>query len=259
MMAHRGSLLHLETALRFLAQQRGGKPRIRVGLDVDDPSEYTELMRAHPEAEFAAFGPGPLGPYVIRQYIAENTRERLLMFHDSDDISCADRLAGLHAEMVGHECDFVGCHELRIDEKVERIGAFRFPLDVSGALRERPGHALLHPTGMIRRESYFRAGGLSTDRQFANDTQFLFRCYFHLRIRNADAFLYLRRRHPESLTEHPVTGMTNPLRYELDGAWRRDFEAIKRKQLDLDTSTLRQMVRTAPFDVTPVQGVWEGK
>ena len=159
----------------------------------------------------------------------------------------------LQAEMLRHECDFIGCHELRIDETLERIGAFRFPLDASRALRERPGHALLHPTGMIRRESFFLVGGLSTDQRFANDTQFLYRCYFHLKIRNADDFLYMRRRHAESLTEHPITGMTNPLRYELDGAWRRDFEAVKDNRLELEASSLRQMVRIQPFKIAPVR------
>jgi hypothetical protein len=253
MMAHRGSCQHLDTALRFICHPLGGAPRVRVGLDVEDPGEYADLIKAHPAVEFATFSPSPVGPYVIRQYLAEKSTERLLIFHDSDDISCSDRFMRLHAEMIKHGCDFIGCHELRIDETLERIGAFRFPLDASGALRERPGHALLHPTGMIRRESFFRAGGLSTDQRVANDTQFLYRCYFHLKIRNADDFLYMRRRHPESLTEHPVTGMTNPLRYVLDGAWRRDFEAVKENRLELGVSSLRQMVRIQPFEIAPVR------
>jgi hypothetical protein len=117
-----------------------------------------------------------------------------------------------------------------------------------------PGHSLLHGTGVIRRESFFRAGGLSTDQRVANDTQFLFRAYFNLRIRNVDAFLYVRRRHPDSLTEHPHTGIRLPLRSELDRAWRADFYEIKKGRLALEASSLRQRLRTEPFSVIPVAG-----
>ena len=251
-MAHRGRRRHLNAALRQVATNGTGCVRTCVGLDVENLEDYEPLFQNHPSVEFAAFQPAPLGPYVIRQYLAESAAEPLLIFHDSDDISCSDRFPRQHAELLRHGCDFVGCHELRVDEVLERVTAFRFPLDVTGALREMPGHALLHGTGMIWRDSFFRAGGLSTDQRVANDTQFLFRAYFKLRIRNADAFLYLRRRHPDSLTEHPRTGIAVPLRAQLDNAWRADFHEIKKRRVVLENSSLRQMVRTEPFSVVPL-------
>lgn len=251
-MAHRGLRRYLDAALRLIETGWGGHMRTCVGLDVDNLDDYRLLAEAHPAVELAGFQPAPLGPYVIRQYLAENTTEPLMIFHDSDDVSCSDRIPRQRVELLRHGCDFVGCHELRVDEVVERVTAFRFPLDVTGALREMPGHSLLHGTGMIRRESFFRAGGLSTDQRVANDTQFLFRAYFNLSIRNADAFLYVRRRHPASLTEHPQTSIALPLRTELDRAWRADFYEIKKRRVAIETSSLRQMRRTEPFSVIPL-------
>jgi hypothetical protein len=144
----------------------------------------------------------------------------------------------------------IGCHELRVDEVRERAIALRFPLDVTAALRHRPSHSLLHATAMISRHGYFKAGGLSTDQIVANDTQFLFRAYFNLRIRNCDEFLYLRRSHEHALTIHPSTGNQLPLRYELDKLWRADFEAIKQGRGSVDQSSLRPTHRTADFSVT---------
>ena len=56
---------------------------------------------------------------------------------------------------------------------------------------------------MIRTPTLRRLGGFSTVRRIASDTQFVWRAHFSARIRNLDAFLYVRRVWSGSLTPLP--------------------------------------------------------
>jgi hypothetical protein len=234
---HRGSIRHLETALRYAGKTVGMNYKVRVGLDVDRPRHYRALAAGG--AEFYAVQPAPRGLFVIRQELADRSPETALVWQDSDDLPCADRFAALWAEMESSGCDMVGSHELRLDEMGETVQARRYPLDVSAALEREPRDPMLHGTAMIRRSAFQRAGGYSTDRRFGNDSQFLLRAFFHIRIRNADAFLYVRRRHGQSLTESPETGRRTPLRRQLMEAWTEDFAAVRAGALRLEDSRLR--------------------
>ena len=257
-MPHRGRMRHLATALGFLHHDGGPHPCIRVGLDVDYPEEYTKLATKYPKVEFFVARPAPVGPYVIRQELAHRSSEPVIVLHDSDDVSSSDRLEVLRKEMRRTDCDFVGSHELRVDEIEKEVAAIRFPLDVTAALRRGPGHSLLHATAMIGRSQFLAVGGLSTDQRVANDTQFLFRAYFGLKIRNVDEFLYLRRRHSRALTVHPATCNAIPLRFQLDAAWRADFGAVQRGEMRLEESSLRPRLRTEAFHLTPLPpGSWK--
>jgi hypothetical protein len=110
-----------------------------------------------------------------------------------------------------------------------------------------PNHALLHGTLMARRNAFFECGGLSTHLPIANDTQFLLRAYFSMKVRNVDEFLYIRRRHPASLTNAPETVYDNPLRRRLNALWTADFEAIKRGEMKLEESSLWPVRRSEPY------------
>jgi hypothetical protein len=246
-MAHRGKRVHLETALHYLRKTAGMKLSVRVGLDVDDQGEYECLVDRFPEVEFYYAQPAPVGPYVIRHELAARSREPVIVFHDSDDISCADRLETLYAAMLGTECDLIGSHELKVDEINESVGCFRFPLDVTHALNNDVGHPLQHPTSIMKRDCFQEVGGFSTDQRVANDSQFLLRAFFNTRIRNVDAIVYIRRRHPQALTVAPETGMQIPLRRRLGASWANDFKAIRNGQLKLEESSLRCIVGSGTY------------
>ena len=203
----------------------------------------------NPGVEFFDFSPAPVGPYVIRQELAERSPEPLLTLQDSDDLSCYDRFAALGDALAQTGCGIVGSHELCLDEIRWLVQPVRFPLDCSAALAIRANHALLHATLMTHRSAFFNAGGLSTHLIIANDTQFLLRAFFNTGIRNVDEFLYIRRRHPESLTNSPETVVDNPLRRRLNWEWTRDFEAIRRGELKMEDSSLRPMRRTEAWRV----------
>ena len=240
-MAHRGNRVHLVTALHYLRKTPGMKLSVRVGLDVDDQREYEYLVDEFPEVEFYYAQPAPVGPYVIREELAARSREPMIVFHDSDDISCADRLGTLYSAMLGTDCDLIGSHELKVDEINESVGCFRFPLDVTYALKNDVGHTLQHPTSMVKSDSFRAVGGFSTDQRLANDSQFLLRAFFNLRISNADAIVYIRRRHPQALTVAPETGMHTPLRRRLGASWSNDFKAVQNGALKLEESSLRRI------------------
>jgi hypothetical protein len=194
-----------------------------------------------------------MGPYVIRQELANRCDEPMLLFQDSDDVSCYDRFTTLCAEMRHSGCDLIGSHELQVDEVSCKVIAARYPLDVCDALRAGNDGALLLGTSMIKRKAFIRIGGFSMDQVIASDTQFLLRAYFALRIRNADSFLYIRRIHRASLTAAPETKIGVPLRQHLSSLWKADFIAVRDGRKRLEQSSLRPMAGTVPYQFLPFE------
>lgn len=259
LMPHRGDPRHLRTALDYLFRTSGNSMSVGVGLDVEEVSEYSNFVNEYREVRFFQTRPAPVGPYVIRQELAERSDEPFICLQDSDDISCHDRFTVLSDALAETSCGIVGSHELCLDEIRTRVYPVRFPIDSSAALSICPNHALLHATLMARRSVFFECGGLSTDQIIANDTQFLLRAFFTTSIRNVDEFLYVRRRHAASLTNAPETVHDNPLRRSLNERWTSDFEAIKRGQLTIENSSLRAVKRTEPFRMTRIMAGEVGK
>jgi hypothetical protein len=249
MMPHRGDPVYLNASLKYLARAAGTSLKVRVGLDETNCDPYASLPAFHPQVDFFSFGPAPVGPYVIRQELAERSPEPFLSLQDSDDLSTYDRFTTLAAALTESASDIVGSHELCLDEMRALVQPVRYPLDSNAALDLCPNHALLHATLLCRRDAFFQAGGLATDLIIASDTQFLLRAYFHTRIRNVDEFLYIRRRHATSLTNAPETIYDHPLRRSLSAAWTRDFNAVKRGELSLAASTLWPKRRTEPVHI----------
>jgi hypothetical protein len=101
-----------------------------------------------------------------------------------------------------------------------------------------PGNPLLFPASMITARAFREAGGLSLDWPFANDTQFIFRSYFFAKLANVDEFLYIRRRHADSITTSPLTGMGTPARSERGRMWEADFREVRDGRLPLADSSL---------------------
>src|SRR5260370_20235419 len=128
-----------------------------------------------------------------------------------------------------------------------------FPLDVSAALRSGPSHVLWPPSSIVRRRAFFRAGGFSTDRGFGNDTQFLLRAFFKMRIRNIDDFYYIRRKHPNALTVAPSTCLELPLRVQLNKTWNADFEAVRQGRMALAQSSLRAIPSDLDHSLIPMR------
>jgi hypothetical protein len=246
---HRGSPAFLRASLKQIARAAGSPVKVRVGLDVDDEAAYTSFTAEFPDAEFFRFFPAPVGPYLIRQELAERSPEPLLTLQDSDDLSCYDRFTSLSAALTETGSDIIGSHELCLDELRALVQPVRFPLDSSASLNLCANHALLHATLMCHRAAYFRAGGLATNLIIASDSQFLLRAWFSARIRNVDEFLYIRRRHATSLTNAPETIYDNPLRRRLSADWTRDFDAVKRGELTLEASSLWPARRVEPFEI----------
>ncbi|HEY6343888.1 MAG TPA: hypothetical protein VIY49_20525 [Bryobacteraceae bacterium] len=256
-MPHRGDPAHLRVALKYIDKAAGNSPTVRVGLDQDEHCDHATLSREFPRVEFFRFSPAPVGPYVIRQDLAERSAEPLLTLQDADDLSCYDRFVTLAHGLAETGCDIIGSHELCLDELRCLVQPVRFPLDCTDSLDLCANHALLHATLMAHRRAFFHVGGLSTDQIIANDTQFLLRAHFNSTIRNVDEFLYVRRRHASSLTNAPDTVFDSPLRRRLASEWARDFDAVRRGTLQIHESSLRPMRRTQPWRVDRL-GVFSG-
>ena len=264
-MAHRGPKQFLTSALRFVtAAACHPQIKVRVGLDLEDASEYRDLAEIFPAVEFYGVDGAPVGPYVIRQSLIDLSREHFIVFHDSDDISCHDRIARQAAEIAERRVEVVGSHELRVDELAGTVEIYRFPLDASAALalpgsteqNDRSHEPLLHPTVTMVRSGFVQAGGFSTNRKIANDTQFMLRAYFSLRMRNVDSFLYIRRRHSAALTVAKQTALGSSLRHFLGSTWGADFEAVKSGKARLEETSLWPRLEPVPHRLARL---WEAE
>lgn len=243
---HRGTPAHLRTALLYSKMMTWGAPiELMIGLDSDDLSTYVSLALAE-QVKLYHCQPAPQGPYVIRQKLIEESTGEYILGQDSDDLPCADRLIVLMRALHDLNVDMVGSHEVEVNEMDFCVRVYRYPLDVSSVLSREgvqgvSSNALepfLHATALMKKSAFLSAGGFSTDRPIAYDSQFLLRAHFSMRIANVNEFLYLRRVHREALTVAPETHNGNRLRQHLSSLWSTDFLAIKAGALLLENSSL---------------------
>jgi hypothetical protein len=234
---HRGDNDYLSSVLSFLNLIKGIK--IYAGIDQDITEDILKLIRNFTKVSFYNFTPNPVGPYVVRNRLIDQSCNELIFFQDSDDIPCADRFTRISSYMKSNNCQLCGSHELRMDYYNRTVQAVRFPIDVIAALKSAPWHSLLHPSSAITRKAFYKCGTLSEERTFGNDTKFLLYSFFILNnIMNIDEFLYIRKRHPGSLTTSPETMISSPERRRLLHTWNYDFEQVKMGNLNLENSSL---------------------
>jgi hypothetical protein len=235
---HRGELQRLESCLRISTSALHAC-QFFVGFDEMVTASHMRMIDAFPNVTFFSAWPERVGPYVIRQFLAEYSEADFVLFQDSDDALCGTRLVVQHDLAVSSGADMVGCHELRVDEIEGTVQAIRYPVDVNAALNRGPGYAQLHPATLVRRRALLQAGGFSTRRRFSSDTEFLYRAHFCSRMANCDAFLYVRFRREGSLTTLPKTALGSRFRQRIEGILRKDFVAVATGQKLISDSGIR--------------------
>lgn len=246
---HRGNNEFLKYVL--LSLNRLTNLKVHVGIDQDISEEILKMKDDYRKISFYNFSPNPVGPYVIRNYLIDNSNSNLIFFQDSDDIPCADRFEKIANYMNERGCQLCGSHELRLDYFNKTIRAHRFPVNVMAALENGPGHPLFHPTSAITRKAFYLAEKLSEERTFGNDTKFLLHSFFLLNsIENIDEFLYIRRRHSDSLTTAQETMIGSPIRRKLLYNWNSDFTFVKSGEIKLEDSSLKYVGTQLKFTVT---------
>ncbi|UII31847.1 glycosyltransferase family 2 protein [Fulvivirga ulvae] len=235
---HKGKWQDLNSCLNYQLKCEYNNRNIAVAFDEYNEETDRQLMsRWGHGVSFYYAKPDNVGPYVIRELLINQCDGGIITFVDSDDISCTDRLKIL-AEALNDEVRMVGSHELRFDAIDKRLRAIRYPLNVSKALETHPGFPLLHSTAAMFREDFDMVGGYSTNRKFANDTQFLLRSYFFMKIMNVDEFLYIRKTHTDSLTSGKAHPLNDEVRTQLANQWNADFEHIKSGSMNIQESSL---------------------
>ncbi len=203
----------LGRCLRSLINQRRPLDGIVV---IDDCSEHppTSIVKEFPSVTLLT-SPINVGPYRLIQRVIEQTNYDAYLFQDADDWSTCDRLAKLLR--VTHEtgAELVGTQELRVMKEQQKLVPVNYPLDVNAALRDKPGHPLLHPTSLVSRNLVMQLGGFATGLRFGGDTEFLLRAVFAAKIINIPDYCYFRQKRDNSLTTSPDTGLQSLARTEL--------------------------------------------
>ena len=215
-----------------------------VCFDEETTGAHHELAERFPWVEFYGSRPHSIGPYVSRERFLRSGAAPLVVFQDSDDAPTVSRRRTLISQLLETGADLIGSHEIQVNEIWRQVHAVRYPVNASAALAASEGHTLLLPTSAGRREAIKAAGGFSTNRIFNSDTEFVFRAFFFLKLRNVDEFLYIRRVRAGSLTQAPETGIGSLAREAHCAALRIDLGRIKRKELSLEESALRTLHRS---------------
>lgn len=237
---HKGSSRLLQRCLSYLESNSILPASINVCFDDISYKKSRGLKYTFPSAYLCFYKNSPLnvGPYLARHNCIVRTKKDYIFFQDSDDISTHSRFSKQLYELQKRNLDLIGSHELRIDQINRKILAVRFPLDANKSLAAKDSHSLFHPTSLITKNAYVKAGGFSTNMRFGYDTQFLLRAFFFLKIGNVDEFLYIRFKRPNSLTTNPKTKIGSNLRGFLLWRWIVDFRLINENKLDLSDSSL---------------------
>ncbi|WP_348053065.1 hypothetical protein [Mucilaginibacter sp.] len=196
--------------------------------------------------------PTQVGPYLARHYSIIESDSRYIFFQDSDDISINSRFEKQIEELTKRKLDLIGSHEIRIDQFSKSIKIIRYPTNLAKDWIEHSFHPLFHPTSLITKAAYVKSGGFSTDRKFGNDTQFLLRAYFSLRIGNVDDFLYIRFKRPNSLTTSKKTGLGSRTRLFLNWIWRNEIPLIIKGHLKLQDSSLGLKTHNYSYKLTKI-------
>ena len=203
----------LSRCLRSLVEQTRPPDRILV-LDDRSPDPPIKIVKQFPQVTLLQSSEN-IGPYGLIQQAIAQTHYDAYLFQDADDWSANIRLERLleTAETTGAE--LVGTQEWRIDELAAKLTSVCYPLDVNLALKEKPGHPLIHPSSLVSRDLVMRVGGFATGLKFGGDTEFLLRAVFAAKIVNIPEFCYFRRKRLHSLTTAPETSLDSPPRKAL--------------------------------------------
>jgi hypothetical protein len=222
---HAGDLEPLEALLGLLDERRAAAVRVAVGFDEPLTEAHRSLVDRFERFEFWSVAPCGGGPYVFRAFVASRAPEPWVIFQDSDDVPCVDRLPALLAG--AGTADILGSWELQVDERRARLQCVRFPVDADRAIRATGHAAQLHPTTIARTRALARAGGLSTAHRFASDREIQLRMAFDYRLRNLDRVLYVRARREGTLSTAPDSAVRSEARASLRETWDRAFRAIR--------------------------------
>jgi len=248
MVPHYRCELWLRRCLAALVNQTRPPDGIVV-VDDGSPVPPAEIVAEFPTVTLLT-APATVGPYRLVQQVIQDTAYDYYLFQDADDWSFADRLAHLLAAAEHTQADLIGTQELRWDSQLGHLIPVHYPLDVNLALAEKPGHPLLHPTSLVRRQLVMKVGGLATGLRFGGDTEFLLRAAWVGRILNLPSYGYLRQKRPHSLTTAPHTGLGSPARHALLQTLKQRFydnQAAHRQSQPLDLTPLSQ------FPAIPLQ------
>jgi Glycosyl transferase family 2 len=181
---------------------------------VDDGSDNPPISIVEPFPQVTLLASSDnVGTYRLIQQVITDTNYDAYLFQDADDWCSCDRLEKLLHALTTTSAELVGTQELRVYGN--KITPVCYPLDVNAALKEKPGHPLIHPSSLVTRDLVMRLGGFATGLRFGGDTEFLLRASIAAKVVNIPYYCYYRRKRQGSLTTAVDTGLNSPARQEL--------------------------------------------
>jgi hypothetical protein len=206
MVPHRNTPHWLEACLVSILNQTQ-PPEAVVVMDDASSRSPVDVVSGYPSVTLLRSS-RHVGPYALLQHMVDATCFDAYAVQDADDWSAADRLERQLVAMNSRDLDLVGCQELRVVRDGAGLVPVDYPVDVNGALRQRPGaYPSLHGTWLGRRRLFECTGGYATGLRFSGDSELVRRAAVLCRIENLPEFAYFRRDHPASLTNAPETGL----------------------------------------------------
>ena len=181
--------------------QKYACPRL---LDDVKGSDAIRLYQIHPH---------PIGPYVAFHVFGSQSEADFILRQDTDDLALPDRIRRLKAAAIQMDAGMVGSHDIDVNDIEQCVNPVRYPLDVNAALKtDVIDHQIMPRNAICTRAAFAAVGGYSTKRMFGHGVDFWIRAALTTRVVNLDEFLYIRRRHANSLLTRKDIGLGSDAR-----------------------------------------------
>jgi glycosyltransferase involved in cell wall biosynthesis len=167
-----------------------------------------------------------VGPYVIDNVLLERTESEFIAFHDADDQSHRERIEAQVRLVERRGLGGCGTWTILTDVHGDPIGYEASPTDAAAAIRSGWPIGMVHPSTLYDRAVFRQLTGFDDTTFVSADTELQLRASLEFELGNVSRFLYRRHIRPESLTQHPDTGLGSPFREAYHRHVREAFARI---------------------------------
>jgi len=194
-----------------------------------------------------------VGPYRIKNAVLPLIETPFVSFQDADDVSHAHRIYEQLKVLKMKKADIVGTSFTIINSKGEELSRKKMVANANFWLKLGKSFVMLPPSITLFKRVLDALHGFDGTTMVAADTDFIYRAAYIAKMRNTANSYYYYRKHDNSLTMHPLTGIGSLLR----NAYFKKI--LNREKIRKDTARKhldRQMLIPPPndvdFDLIPV-------
>ena len=218
--------LYLKDAVNSLISQTREIDSIVIVDDCSPNFDFNDLPKSEKISIYKT--KSNVGCYAIFEAVFRSIPYDWFLIQDSDDISQPTRVANLYQAAKLFNASMVGSAIFNYNDGSNQGSIKTFDENASEAILLGKRFVLAWGSSMISRDLIIKAGGIPSGMRMSGDAEFIHRAAYVGKLINISSVELKRRRHPNSLTQHPDTGMGSPARLKI----RSILQFREKKRLD---------------------------